>query len=222
MIDFTKDFLVRFFPLFLQGLKMTLEVWVFSAALSGFLGITFGILTCDRLKNVFTTFIEIITFVLRAVPFFVQLLIVYFVLPDLIGCNLEPFPASVIALGLCSSGYVTQIVRAGINSIPSAQWECADTLGYSTFEILWYVILPQMVRNVLPAFNNELDSLLKSTSIVASIGMLELTRVGMNIVSREMQPVPVYLTIACFYIVMSACLNVVTRFLERKLCYAKA
>lgn len=216
------DFLSRSYPLLLKGTLMTVQVLVASAALSFTLGIGFGIVSCNRLKvPILSNCVEGLTFVYRAVPFFVQLLIVYFVMPDLLGINLDPFPASVIALGMCSSGYVAQIVRAGINSIPASQWEAAFTLGYSRFQNLRFVILPQMVRNVLPAFNNELDALLKSTAIVSSIGMLELTRVGMNIMSREMEPIPIYLTIAFFYLCMSALLNVFTRTIERKIAYVK-
>ncbi len=201
---------------------MTVQVFLASASLSFIFGLSFGILSCNRLKvPLLSHLVEGMTFVYRAVPFFVQLLIVYFVLPDLLGINLNPFPASAIALGMCSSGYVAQIVRAGINSIPASQWEAAYTLGYTQPQSLRYVILPQMLQSVLPAFNNELDSLLKSTAIVSSIGMLELTRVGMNMMSREMAPVPIYLTIACFYVCLSALLNLITRTIERKISYVK-
>ncbi|MBS0616042.1 MAG: amino acid ABC transporter permease [Verrucomicrobia bacterium] len=212
------ELLERSLPLLVKGLGMTLQVLLGSALLSFSVGLLFGILSCNRLKKRWLTpFIEGTTFVFRAVPFYIWLLIVYFVLPDLGGFTLEPFTAAVWALGMCSSGYVAQIVRAGINSIPLAQWEAAFTLRYSTMQSLRYVILPQMFRNVLPAFTNELDSLLKSTAIASTIGMLELTRMGMNIVSREMEPVPIYLTIAFFYLCMSAILNLVMRRIE----YAK-
>jgi len=78
------------------------------------------------------------------------------------------------------------------------------------------------MRHVLPAFNNELDSLLKSTAVVSSIGMLELTRMGMNIVSREMEPVPIYLTVALFYLGMSALLNSAARLIEKRISYVKS
>ncbi|MDE3056024.1 MAG: amino acid ABC transporter permease [Verrucomicrobiota bacterium] len=201
---------------------MTLKVFFSAASLSFTLGLCFGIFSCHRLKvPIVSAVIEWITFVYRAVPFYVQLLIVYFVLPDLLGFNLDPFAASVISLGVCSSGYVAQTVRAGINSVPVAQWEAAFVLGYSKFQSLFYIILPQMIRNVLPAFNNELDSLLKSTAIVSSIGVVELTRAGMNLVSREMEPVPIYLMVAFFYLCFSAILNAATRILERKIAYVK-
>src|SRR5690606_27696645 len=163
-------------------------------------GTIFGILASDRLRlPIAAPLIDWYTFILRAVPFFVQLLIVYFVLPDLLGIDLSVFASSVIALGGCSSGYVCQIVRAGINSIPAIQWEAAFVLGYTRLQTLCYIILPQMLKNVLPALNNELEGILKSTAILSSIGMLELTRMGMNIVSRELKdPLSIYVIVAAF------------------------
>ncbi len=216
------DFLARSTPLLLKGTMTTLKVFLVSSSLSFALGLLFGLFLCERLRIPFlSSILEGGCFVLRAVPFYVQLLIVYFVLPDLLGFSLPPFSASTIALGFCSSGYVAQIVRAGINSIPRIQWESAFNLGFTSIQSVRLVIMPQMVRHVLPAFINELDSLLKSTAIVSSIGMLELTRVGMNLVSREMEPVPIYLTVACVYLTLSAVLNLFAKITERKLAYAK-
>jgi His/Glu/Gln/Arg/opine family amino acid ABC transporter permease subunit len=214
----TLDLIFRSLPLLCQGALMTLQVLLFSATLSLIIGTFLGSLCCSKLKIPFISrFIEALTFVLRAVPFFVQLLIAYFVLPDLLGFNLEPFPASVIALGLCSSGYTAQIVRSGLNSIPLSQWETAATLGYTPWQTLRYIIFPQAFKLILGPLNNELDALLKSTAIVSSIGMLELTRMGMNIVSREMEPVPIYLTVALFYLCMSVLLKLLTQTLEKRL-----
>jgi len=213
----------RSYPLLIKGCLMTIQVMLGAAALSFTIGLVMGILSCNRLKiPILSPLVEAIAFVYRAVPFYVQLLIVYFVLPDLLGFNLEPFSASVISLGMCSAGYVCQIVRGGLNAIPIAQWEAAYALGYNNLNSLKVVILPQMLRHVLPAFNNELDSLLKSTAVVSSIGMLELTRMGMNIVSREMEPVPIYLTVALFYLGMSALLNSAARLIEKRISYVKS
>lgn len=216
---FCVDLLERTLPLLLLGVAMTLKVLVCAASMSFVLGLLFGVSCCEELKIPgLSQVVEFFTFVLRAVPFYVQLLIVYFVFPDVLGINLDVFPASVIALGLCSSGYLCQIVRAGINSIHPSQWEAAFVLGYSKLKALLYIILPQMFRNVLPAFNNELESMLKSTAILSSIGMLELTRMGMNIVSRELkQPLAIYLIVACFYVAMSVVLNFFARNLEKRI-----
>lgn len=217
------DVLVRCGPLLLKGAVMTLQVVAVTAFLSLIFGLIFGIFSSQRLRVPgASAVIEVFTFVLRAVPFYVQLLIVYFVIPELLGYHIEPFAASVWALGMCSAGYVAQIVRGGINSIPDSQWEAAFAVGLSYQQTLRLIILPQVIRHILPAINNELDSLLKSTSVVSSIGMLELTRMGMNAVSREMEPVPIYLAVAGLYLVMSAVFNAVTRLLEKRISYVRS
>jgi len=209
-------------PLLLKGALLTFEIMIFATAISLTIGIVFGVISCNRLRiPYFSHLIDHFTFILRSIPFYVQLLIVYFVFPDIFGFNFEAFYASIIALGFCSAGYITQIVRAGINSIPIAQWESSHTLGYNIIQSLTRIILPQMFRNVLPAFNNEFDSLLKSTSITATIGLLELTRMGMNIVSRRMQPIPIYLSIALIYVLFSIFMNILFKYFERKIAYAK-
>jgi His/Glu/Gln/Arg/opine family amino acid ABC transporter permease subunit len=217
------DLLWRSLPLLLKGAALSLQILLFAGALSLCLGGVVGVLTCQRLKYPGIAFLlEGVAFVLRAVPFYVQLLIAYFVLPDVLNVQIEAFTASVIALALCSSGYSAQVVRCGINSIAKEQWEAADTLGYSTFKTLRYVIFPQMIRNILPALTNEFDSLLKSTAILASIGLLELTRMGMNIISREMDPVTIYLEVAAFYILISGAINLFSKWLERRLRYVNS
>lgn len=219
VMDSYSELFLRSYPLLLKGTGMSLQILLLAAGLSFSLGLLFGLLTCERLKKpLISSIIEGIAFTCRGVPFYIWLLIVYFVLPDLWGFTFEPFTASVLALGICSSGYVAQIVRAGINSVPIAQWEAAFTLGYNRFQCLRLTILPQMLRNVLPALTNELDALLKSTAVASSIGMLELTRMGMNIVSREMEPIPIYLTIAFFYLCMSLVINLISKKMES---YAK-
>ena len=211
-----------YWPLLIQGAQMTLAILAVSSVISLFLGTVFGILLSNRLRIAgLSECIEGIAFIYRAVPFYVQLLIVYFVLPELLGCNLEPFSASVIALGGCSAGYVAQAVRSGINSVPNLQWESAFVLGFNRIQTVRYIVLPQALRLILPNLCNELDAMLKSTSIASSIGLLELTRASMNVVSREMQPLPIYLMTAVFYLLMSLCINLFIRFLERRLSCCK-
>jgi His/Glu/Gln/Arg/opine family amino acid ABC transporter permease subunit len=204
-------------PLLLQGAKTTLCIFMLSSCISLSLGLVLGVLASDELKvPVLSRLVQTAAFILRAVPLFVQVLIVYFVLPDALGMNLEPLAASIFALSLCSSGYVCQIVRCGLNSLAKTQWEAAFVLGYTRVQSLRCVILPQMMRNTLLAFNNELESLLKSTAILSSIGVLELTRMGMNIISREMQPLPIYFAVAVFYVALSILLRFGMAILKKK------
>lgn len=213
-------FLLDSMPLLLKGALMTIQLWLVAGVCSLIVGTIWGALRCQRLRVAgIADVLDATTFVLRGIPFYVQLLIAYFVLPDLLGISLSPFMASTISLGLCSAAFISQMVRGGINAMSDGQWDAAYALGYNTRQALRYIIIPQVVRNVLPALTGELDQLLKSTAIISSIGVLELTRSGMNIVAREINPVTTYLTLAVMYLVISSVLNIVSSRTERRLCY---
>lgn len=211
--------LVSSAPLLAQGLLMTIKLFVVATLLSLCLGTILGVARCRQLRcAAIAQLLDGGTFILRGVPLYVQLLISYFVLPDLLGINLPLFAAATITLGLCSASYVSQIVRSGINSIAPGQWEASFVLGYTTLQTVWWIILPQTIRAILPALIGEFDQLLKSTSIISSLGILELTRVGMNIVAREMNPLMIYGSIAMLYLTLSSLLNGIGALLERKAC----
>lgn len=221
MDNTTFDLILRSLPLLMKGAALSLQIFAIASCLSLVMGSIMGSLTCRRLRcRWIAPAIEGMVFVLRAVPVYVQLLIAYFVLPDLLGIELDAFTAAIIALSLCSAGYTAQIVRGGLNAVPREQWEAAYTLGYSTIDSLRFIIFPQLLRNILPALTGECDALLKSTAILASIGLLELTRMGMNIVSREMDPLPIYLAVAGLYICISAMINIISKKMEKRLRYA--
>jgi His/Glu/Gln/Arg/opine family amino acid ABC transporter permease subunit len=203
-------------PLLLAGLLMTLKLLICASFISFSVGILLGTVSCTQLANRYSAAsIGLYVFITRGVPLYVQLLIAYFVLPDILHINIPAFFAAILALGLCSSGYVTEIIRSGINNIPSGQWEAAHTLGYTTYQTLWLIILPQVVRSVLPTLANELESLLKSTAILSTIGLMELTKVGSTIVARSMIPVPTYILIAGIYLLMSVLLKGLVHIVEQ-------
>lgn len=200
--------LLGYAPLLLQGSFMTCAAWIAAGTLSLILGTTLGILSCRHLaSDRFIMMIRVYTFIAKGIPAYVQILIAYFVVPALLGIDIPGFLAAVIALGFCSSGYVTEIVRTGINAIPAGQWDACFVLGYPLQATLFRIILPQTFKNILPTLVGEFEQLLKSTSLLASIGITELTRTGMNIISRELNPAPVYLMIAVIYLIFSAFLQ---------------
>lgn len=216
------NFVIVYSKQFLSGIFVTLSSWVFSAALSLILGVCLGILSSKFLALAYVgRFIRLYTFVAKGVPAYVQILIAYFVLPSLFGINLSGFLAASFALAFCSSGYVTEIIRAGMNSINPGQWDACYVLGYSKYAAIKRIIFPQALANILPALLGEFEQLLKSTSLLATIGVTDLTRVGMNIISRELDPLPIYLTIACVYLIMSGLLQVVVAYLEKRCCYGR-
>ncbi len=184
-------------------------------------GVVCGILASKRLNfSIARRIIDAYVFVVQGVPLFVQLLLVYFMLPLLWGGSLSTFTAGWIALGLNSIAYVTQIVRGGINAIPAGQWEAAFVLGYSLPATIWYVILPQVGRAVLPAIMNEVISLVKETSVLGVIGVLELTKVSRDLVSRTYSSPFVWYIIAAFvYLTITSLLGVIAKRIERSLEY---
>ncbi len=211
-------FLYTFWPLLFKGFCVTLMLWLTAGIVSLIFGFIIGVLRSNRLYLThISPLLDGITFVFRAVPFYVQLLIAYFVVPHLFGINVSAFSASLCSLGLCSASYVSQIVRGGINAISAGQWEAAKVLGYSQSKTVRYIVGPQMFKMVLPALVGECDQLLKSTSIVSTIGVLELTGAGKNIVAQEMNPLTMYTVLAVVYLVMSAMLTIFAAKIEQKM-----
>lgn len=214
--------MTSYIPLFLEGMTTTFFSWIIAGIMSLFIGVSLGIISCNQLasplaKRILFTF----SFVAKGIPAYVQILIAYFILPSFLGLQIEAMTAACLALAFCSSGYVTEIVRSGINAIPEGQWDAARSLGYPLNSTIRQIILPQTFKNIGPALFGEFEQLLKSTSLLATIGITELTRSGMNIISRELNPVPVYLTVACLYLLFSFLLNTTSVLVERRLAYDK-
>jgi His/Glu/Gln/Arg/opine family amino acid ABC transporter permease subunit len=212
--------IILYLPLLLQGSLITLKVWLIASSISLIIGTCAGILSCNHLASPRRRmFFQMYTFIAKGIPAYVQILIAYFVIPAILGINLSGLVAATLALAFCSSGYVTEIVRSGINTISHGQWDACFVLGYSLKATLFRIILPQTFRNILPGLLGEIDKLLKSTSLLATIGITELIRTGMNIISRELNPVPIYSIIACIYLLFSAILQAIIMYSEKKAQY---
>jgi len=203
--------------LLLKGTLVTIELWIVSSLISIFFGILAGIVRCSRLRiPLVSPILDLITVVLRGVPLYTQLMIFYFVIPEVIGINLSSFVAGTIALGLCSGAYMSEIVRGAINALPQTQWDASHVLGYTIANQLKHIILPQALINVLPAIISEYSMVLKSTSIIASIGALELTKVGTNLITRSLDPIPVCLGIGAIYLIINSILSFIGQSIERR------
>lgn len=211
------EIIVNYLPLFAQGIGVTLAAWLIASILSLCIGILFGLASCTHLNNINAQrCIKLYTFITKGVPAYVQILIAYFVIPSLLHINVSGFVAATGALTLCSSGYMTEIFRAGINSIAQGQWDACFVLGYPLPVAIKRIIMPQVLRNILPAIVGETEQLLKSTTLLATIGVTEVTRVGMNIISRELNPLPIYCTIALIYLAFAALLHSIVSYTQRK------
>lgn len=204
-------------PSLLLGVCSTLKISC-AAILIGFLGgTTIGVLNSQRigpswLKALLCCFV----WVVRGTPLFVQVLIIYYALPELLGFCLSPFLAGVLALGINSMAYISEIVKGGIQAIPEGQYEAAFILGLGPWMTIQGIILPQAFRIILPGLTNELSALVKETSILMVIGVSELTKVGKDIVARELNPITIYLEVAALYLVITCLLTIAAQYIERR------
>ena len=219
MISFAfLDPIIEALPLLLKGAALTLQISFLGILLGLSLGTLLGLFNCNKLKiPVLNKFITSYVIVFRGTPIFVQLLIVYFALPQALGIDFSPFFAGVFTLGLNSSAYISEIVRGGINSIAVGQWDACFSLGYGKAKALRYIILPQTFKNVLPSITNELATLIKESSILIYIGVPELLKVSKDVVARELNPIEIYLTAAVLYLIMTSAVAFLAKVWERRL-----
>ncbi|MBS0615041.1 MAG: amino acid ABC transporter permease [Verrucomicrobia bacterium] len=211
---------MNFLTLLSQGALLTLGVAMVAMIIGLVGGTALGIFRCQRLQSphlskIFTGFV----WVVRGTPLFVQVLLAYYGLPQLIGVSLSPFAAGVLALGLNSIAYVSEIVRGGMDAISVEQWEAGQVLGLKRRTTVAGIILPQVLRSTIPALTNEMTSLLKETSILMVIGVTELTKVSKDIVAHHLNPLTIYLVAAGIYLLMTSSISLVMQLLQKKVTY---
>lgn len=209
--------LLHSLPFLLEGAWMTLQIAVISIAFGFCGGIAIGIFNCRKKRTPYVGFLfDSYIWIVRGTPLFVQVLIAYYALPEVIGFNLTPFAAGILALGVNSMAYIAEIVRSGINALPDGQWEAAYAIGLSPWKTLKGIILPQMLRVSLPGLTNELIALIKETSILMTIGVAELTKVSKDIVARELDPITIYLAAAAIYLIMTTILSIGSQWMQNR------
>lgn len=213
-LDFTV--MVPYIPILLEGVKMTIYLTLAAVGLGIVLGLVASLMKMSRIKIIHflaVAYIELI----RGTPMLVQIFLIYFGLPQLIGFNIPSFPAAVAALGINSGAYVAEIIRAGIQAVDIGQTEAANSLGMTNFMTMRYIIIPQAVKNILPALVNEFITLIKDSSIVSVIGLEELMRksdIIRSITYRAFEPL---ITIALIYFVMTFTLSKFMGIIEGRL-----
>ena len=153
---------------------------------------------------------------LRGVPLLVLLLLVYYLLPA-IGINVPKLIAAVGAIGICSSAYVSEYWRGAIISLPPGQTEAAAAIGMTPLAIWTRIILPQAARVSLPSLVNEAILLVKASSLVLVIGIMDLTRAAQGQASISYRPLEAYLAAAVIYLVINLGLASFGRFLEKRM-----
>lgn len=206
--------IVRSLPALGQGAVTTLTLTVISISLGLVLGTVIGLMRLARIWMVGAVASAYVWF-FRGTPLLIQLFLIYYAMPPLLGITLDRWQAGIIALSLNSAAYIAEIVRAGIQSIDVGQTEAAQALGLTKFQTAWFIILPQAFRRIIPPLGNEFILLLKDSSLVSVIALEELLRAGQLIVTRTFKPVEIYALIAIIYLIMTSAISVLVTFTER-------
>ena len=153
--------------------------------------------------------------IIRGTPALLQLMILYYIIFKSVNINIVV--VGIISFGLNSGAYVSQIIKSGLISIPKGQEEASTMLGFNYFQTMKYVIMPQALRNVLPALGNEFITLLKETSVAGYIGILELTKASDIVASSTYDYFFPLLIVAIIYLILTLGLTKLLNFFERRL-----
>lgn len=210
---------------FTDGLKITFIVTIGALIIGVIIGLIIAIIrtTHDNLRKKTPLILKIINAicnlyltVIRGTPMMVQLLIMGFVImvpKTELGCII----CGILTLGINSGAYVAEIARSGLMSISKGQTEAGRSLGLNYVQTMWYIVIPQAIKNILPALGNEMITLLKDTSLVSVIALRDVTRQAQNIVSRTYDPYIPYISLALIYLVIVIVLTKLLGILERRL-----
>lgn len=202
---------------YLEGLGKTLLISLGAIVLGCIIGIVVALIKYTYKKygklKIAAKICDIYLAVFRGTPVYVQLLIMYLIVlvavPDIW--------TAIITFGINSGAYVAEIIRGGLESVDDGQLEAGNSLGLSNFQVLFHIVLPQAVRRALPPFCNEFIALIKETSIVGTIGIVDLTKVAAIITSRTYDAFAPYLITAILYLVVVLVLTWLLKLLERRL-----
>ena len=210
------DYIISILPAMFEGTSATLQMFFITIILSVPLGLllALGRMSSNAgLRSSIATYI----WVMRGTPLMLQLLFVYFGLPfvPVIGVRLDDFPAALLAFSLNYAAYFAEIFRAGIQAIDKGQYEAARSLGMTYPQTMRRIVLPQVIRHVLPPVSNETITLVKDTSLIYVLAMNDLLRTTRSLVQRDFNIMP-FVVAGIFYLLMTLVLTVMFEKLEKK------
>ena len=211
---------------FVNGLKITFIVTIGALLLGTIIGLIIAIIRVSHdsvvgkkpnfILRVFNLISTWYLTIIRGTPMMVQLLIMGFVIMVL-NSEIECIICGIVTLGINSGAYVAEIARSGIMSIDPGQMEAGRSMGFNYVQTMWYIIIPQAFKNILPALGNEMITLLKDTSLVSVIALRDVTKQAQNIVSLTYQAYVPYISLAIIYLVIVMIMTKLLSILERRL-----
>ncbi len=213
MLDF--KILEPYLPLLLSAIGLTLQFTLLSTVLGFLWGILLSLLKISKFKP-FVWFGKIYTSFFRGTPLLVQLMIVYFASPQLLGIEITALQAGVLTFSLNSAAYISESIRGGILSVDKGQWEAAMSLGVPKFQMMKDIIFPQAVKNILPSLINESIALLKDSSMVSIIGVADTMRWASLIQAKTFRAFEAFIVAALIYYALVMVLTTIGSYFERR------
>lgn len=199
--------------LFIEGILLTLRISLTALIIAIPIGIIFGLFRVSKNK-LLSYFSSIYVEIIRGVPLIVLLIWIYFVIGQYF--NFSSYWSAVISLAIFSSAFLAETVRAGIQSVHRGQMEAARSSGMTYLQAMKYVILPQAIRAVLPPMASEFIMIIKNSSLVSTIAVVELTLIGKNLVATTFRSLEVWTFIALLYFMMTFTLSKIIKYFEKK------
>lgn len=210
------EYILRILPALLAGLDTTLSVFFLTLVLSIPLGILVALARLSNIKPLVAV-VKFYIWVMRGTPLLLQIVVIFFGLP-IIGITFDRYPAAILAFVLNYAAYFGEIFRGGIESIDKGQYDAAKVLGFTPVKTYQRIILPQMIKIVLPSVANEVITLIKDTSLVYVVGLGELLRAGKIASNRDASLVPLIL-VGIFYLALTGVLTTAFQKLEERYSY---
>lgn len=198
----------------LGGLQTTIVITFFSLIVGCFISVVATLLRETKI-TIFTILVKLYIDIIRGTPVLIQLLIIYFVIFASVNVNRDI--VAVIAFGINSGAYLTEIIRSGIKGVDVGQYEAAKSLGMGYFVSMKEIIMPQAIKIIIPSIGNEFISLLKETSIIGYIGTRDITKAGSIVSSITYSALVPLVTVALIYLVLTLVLSKLISLLESKL-----
>src|SRR3954447_15022752 len=213
-LDFSQ--IVPYIPFILEGIWVTLKFVIISIILGFILGTILALFKISRIKAL-NWFGDFYTSIFRGTPLILQLMLIYFAIPQLTGYDISPFLSSILAFGFNSSAYVSEIIRAGIQAVDKGQTEAAQALGVPYRLMMKDLIMPQALKNILPALMNEFITLTKESAIVSTIGYLDLMRRAQVVGADTYRNFEPLIFVGFIYWVLVMVLSLVGKQVERRM-----
>ncbi len=208
--------IIAFIPQVLEGLKVTIEIFIITLILSIPLGAIIALGRISKIK-ILKSITGIYVLILRGTPLLLQILFIFFGLP-LINISIPRFPAAILAMVLNYGAYFGEIFRAGIISIDKGQFEGAEVLGLSKKDTFFRIIMPQALKRIFPPVANEIVTLVKDTALVYVVGLDELLKIA-KIASNRLSSIMPFVVIAVVYLLFNGIITKVLESIEKRFSY---